>query len=486
MRIFAGGIATETNTFSPIPTGMADFDVTRDSDIAGGGLVGGFGSMFNPVRQKIEERGWEFIFGLFAFAQPAGTTTRPAYEGLRDELLAKLQAALPVDAVFLFLHGAMVADGYDDCETDILARVRQLVGPEAKIGVELDLHCSLTPSMLDHADAIILYKEYPHVDIAERALELVQILADTLEGNISPVMAMFDCRMIGLYITTQDPMRGFVDELQALEQQEGVLSVSLAHSFPWGDVEPCTVQVLVVTDHDQQKAKQLAEAVGRKFIALRHQLDPNSLSLDEALDKALAAQHGPVVIADQSDNAGGGAPSDSTFALRALLDRGVENVAIAMMWDPIAVQLALSAGVGARLNLRLGGKMGPASGDPLDLSVTVSGIVNELVQEWPQQNNWVISIPCGDTVALHCQGIDIIVNSKRSQVFGTEVFTRFGIDPLQRRLLVVKSMQHFHAAYAPIASEVIYMAAPGAVAPRFKEIPYQRVDLNKYPWVEIG
>jgi microcystin degradation protein MlrC len=141
--------------------------------------------------------------------------------------------------------------------------------------------------------------------------------------------------------------------------------------------------------------------------------------------------------------------------------------------------------VGARLDLRLGGKLGPASGDPLDLSVTVLGIVKALVQEWPQQNDQAISIPCGDTVALHCQGIDIIVNSKRSQVFGTEVFTQFGIDPRQRRLIVVKSTQHFYAAYAPIASEVIYMAAPGAVAPRFKEIPYQRVSLDKYPWVEI-
>jgi microcystin degradation protein MlrC len=215
---------------------------------------------------------------------------------------------------------------------------------------------------------------------------------------------------------------------------------------------------------------------------MRCQLDLKSLPLEAALDKALAIKKGPVVIADQSDNAGGGAPSDATFALKALLERGVENVAIGMFWDPVAVQLAMAAGVGARLELRLGGKIGPVSGNPLDLSVTVTGIVKDLIQEWPQQSGGAIRIDCGDTVALHCQGIDIIANSKRSQVFGTEVFSQFGLEPAQRRLLVVKSTQHFYAAYAPIASEVIYMAAPGAVAPLFKEIPYRRVRLDKYPW----
>jgi microcystin degradation protein MlrC len=279
-------------------------------------------------------------------------------------------------------------------------------------------------------------------------------------------------------------MRGFVDELQSLEGRGGILSVSLAHSFPWGDVEPCTAQVLVVADGDSDKAERLAERLGRKFVAMRRQLDLNALSLDKALDKALANERGPVVVADQADNAGGGAPGDSTFVLKALLERGVQDAAIALFWDPVAVQLAISAGLGARLDLRLGGKIGPASGNPLDLAVTVTGIARALIQEWPQQSGEAIRISCGDTVALHCQGSDIIVSSKRTQVFGLEVFTEFGIDPRQRRLLVVKSMQHFYAAYAPIASEVIYMAAPGAVAPLFKEIPYQRVALNKYPWVD--
>ena len=189
------------------------------------------------------------------------------------------------------------------------------------------------------------------------------------------------------------------------------------------------------------------------------------------------------MVADQADNAGGGAPSDSTFVLRALLDRGVTDAALGMIWDPIAVQVAISAGEGAALDLRLGGKMGPMSGDPLDLRVTVSGIIPDMKQYWPQSEG-ALAIDCGDSVALHCQGIDIIVNSSRGQVFSPGVFSNFGIDPGSKRLLVVKSTQHFYAGFAPIADEIIYMAGPGAIPPRFTEIPYRRVDLHKYPWVD--
>jgi microcystin degradation protein MlrC len=145
--------------------------------------------------------------------------------------------------------------------------------------------------------------------------------------------------------------------------------------------------------------------------------------------------------------------------------------------------MAMAAGEGATLHLRLGGKMGPMSGDPLDLTAIVTGIAENFSQDWPQQGK-ALNIPCGHAVALSTNGVDIIVNSLRRQVFSPQVFSDLGVDPRKKRLLVVKSAQHFYAAYAPIASEIIYMAAPGAVAPRFKEIPYQRADLNKYPWVD--
>ena len=483
MKVFAGGIETETNTFSPMPTGAADFEVIRAADLDETMDLGGFGGPFNLFRRRCQERGWDYVFSLFASAQPAGTTVRSVYESLRDELLAALEAAMPVDIVLLPLHGAMVAEGYDDCETDIVTRVRQIVGPDVKIGVELDLHCDVTQTLIDMTDAVVIFKEYPHIDINDRAEELFSIIADAAERKTKPTMAIFDCKMIGLYLTPFEPMRSFVDDMIAREQEPRVLSLSLAHCFPWSDVPTCGTQMLAITDNNPDLAAQLAQEFGERLFDMRHDLDVKSLPLDEALDKALQRESGLVVIADQSDNAGGGAPSDSTFALRALLNRGVTDVALGMIWDPIAVQVAMSAGEGATLDLRVGGKMGPMSGDPLDLRVTITGIIPDMKQQWTQSEG-PVAIDCGDSVALRCQGIDIIVNSSRGQVFSPTVFSNFGIDPKSKRLLIVKSTQHFYAGFSPIADEIIYMAGPGAIPPLFTEIPYQRVDLNKYPWVD--
>jgi microcystin degradation protein MlrC len=501
VRSFVAGIVTETNTFSPIPTGAADWErVDRPEDIVEGSTLDGF-------RRKAAAHGDAMAFGLYAFAMPAGNTVRAVYEALRDELLGQLRAAMPVDAVFLPLHGAMVADAYDDAEGDLIEKVRAIVGPDVKIGVHIDLHCHLTQRMLDHCDALVIYKEYPHTDMAARAEDLYELVRDAHLGRTEPVMGLFDCRTMGIYPTNPQPMRGFVDAMMAAEGADGILSLSLGHGFPWGDVPDSGARMLAIVDAKQVPgdarvhAARVAEAWGRRFFDLRHEVAVKPLPLDAALDHALAAPRGPVVVADQADNAGGGAPSDSTFVLRRLLERGVPDAALAMMWDPIVVHLAKSAGVGARLAVRLGGKMGPTSGDPLDLDVTLAGIRDGLVQMWPQVDGSLAS-PAGDCVHLKVHGfagrpastggeppssggdVDVIVTTRRGQVLGVEVFTAFGIDLAAKRVVVVKSIQHFYAAFAPVAAEVVYMAAPGAVAPIMESIPLVRADLHKFPWVE--
>lgn len=482
MRVFAGGIATETNTFAPIPTGLKDYIVARSIEELGSIA---YGSALGVFHKLTIQRGWDFTFGLYAFARPAGLTTRQAYETLRDEFLARLTQALPVDIVLLGIHGAMVADEYDDCEMDLVQRIRQIVGPDAKIGVELDLHCDISPQMVADADAIITYKEYPHIDVDNRAADLFNLIADAALGRTQPTMAVYDCRMLGMYLTPFEPMRSYVDHMLAMEGQDGVLSVSLLHGFPYADVPTTGSYALAITDNNPGQAARVAAELGRRLFDMRHEVAHQPAGLGEALDQALAltGQGKPVVFADTGDNAGGGAPSDSTFVLRELLKRGVTDVGIAMFWDPIVVQLAQSAGVGARLPVRLGGKIGPVSGDPLDLTVEVKGLLTDMKQTWPQQTEAHIR-PCGDAAWLSCQGIDIIVNTLRSQVLGTDVFTNFGIDLNAKKLLVVKSTQHFYAAYAPIAGAVIYGATPGTLPRDLTTIPYQRLDTRKYPWVD--
>jgi len=483
MKVFFAGLLTETNTFAPFPTGLKDFPVVRPEDVKDGNYPGE-ADVMRVFQEGAMSRGWDYEFGLHASAQPAGITVKSAYETLRDELLDRLKDAMPVNAVLLDLHGAMVAQDYDDCEEDIVNRVREIVGDDVVIGVELDLHCHIRQKIVDTADAIVIYKEYPHTDILDRAEDLFNIVADTVEGKIKPTMALYDCKMVGMYLTPYEPMQTFVDEMYATEVDDGVLSLSLAHCFPWGDVSHLGTKMLAVTDNNPQQAADLAEEFGKKIVTMRHEVDRKPISMKEAFDEFEAFEGNPVVMADITDNPGGGAPSDSTFALREMLERGITNAAIAMIWDPISVQVVMSTEVGAKLDIRLGGKMGTMSGDPLDLSVEVTAIMPGLTQDFPQPGSEPISLPCGDAVALHCNGIDIIVNSRRGQVFNPQVFTKAGIDVMQKRLLVVKSTQHFYAGFKPIAKKIIYMGAGGALQPDYTKLAYKHDHSDKFPWVD--
>jgi microcystin degradation protein MlrC len=301
-------------------------------------------------------------------------------------------------------------------------------------------------------------------------------------------MATFDCQMVGAYPTTQQPMRDFVDQrLTGSEGLPGILSVSLAHGFPFSDVPTLGANTLVVADGDEERAHELAEELGREFTALREQVTLFPFSMEDGLDRALDFPETgkPVVVADMSDNAGGGAPGDSTFVLRELLRREVTNAGLAPIWDPIAVHLAFAAEVGSSLTLRLGGKMGPASGDPLDLTVRVKALARDLVQRWPQGKGQFADVPCGDSALLDCGGVDVVVISLRHQAYGTELFTAFGVDPADYRLLVVKSINHFNAAFGPIASEIVYTSPPGTLVSDPRQVPYTMVDTSRrYPWVD--
>lgn len=480
---------TETNTFVPFPTSYRSFaeggylvhNGEHDDD-----MKTSTGPVFT-FRRLAEARGWNVVESLSAVTDPSGRTVRSVYEGFRQEILDDLKAALPVDMVFLDLHGAMAADGYDDCEGDLLAHIREIVGPDVQIGAELDPHCHLTRAMVENATVLVMEKEYPHIDFAERTAEVFHILADTHAGKIQPRMDVFDCQMIvNALHTTREPGRSFVNDMQRLEKEhDDVLSISLCHGMPWGDVPEAGAKVLVVTDSNPKKGRALAEELGHRLFELRHSTRPDYLlSVDETLDKALEVIKSnpgkPVIISDSTDNPGGGAPGDSTFILKALLDRGIEGAAIATIWDPIAAGIAIDAGEGAKLALRIGGKMGPSSGNPIDIDAQVIRVQKDATQTFGEGN--IIGI--GDAAVVRANGIDIIINTIRRQIYGVDCFTNLGIEPAQKRILVVKSSQHFYASFAPIAAKVLYAMAPGTLMMNLKDIPYQHIDKNKWPLVE--
>lgn len=487
MKMFFANLATETNTFSPIPTGHAGFHATgyhrRDAS-KHPGMHGNIAQI--EWRRLCERDGHEIVESICAFAQPAGTTLRNVYEALRDDLLADLKAAMPVDVVLMKMHGAMVAYGYDDCEGDTCARIREVVGPGVIIGLELDLHCHLTETMRSACDAIITYKEYPHVDVGARAEELYKLCVAAKQGRVKPTMAYYDCRMVSMWRTPVEPMKSFVARMQALEGHDGVLSVSFGHGFPWGDVAEVGAKMVVITDGDMAKAERLAQLLGEEIFKIRNETNPTHDTIDEAIDRALAAPPGkPVVFADVADNAGGGAPSDNTEILACMVARGVTNAAIGCFWDPIAVSFCQEAGIGASFDLRIGGKCGVASGQPVDLRITVMALSDSHSQGGLSGGRaelgaaaWVRS-----SVA-EGGGIDIILNSNRSQVFHQDAFTGLGCTLADKRLVVVKSTQHFYAGFAPLAAEVRYVATrDGAIGPDFANIAFTKRTLPFWPRV---
>lgn len=468
LRIFTAMLLTETNTFSPIPTGAKAFDRSRSqSDVAS----------MTAWREAAERDGHDVIESIVAIAQPAGPTVRTVYESLRDELLEDLRRALPVDVALLYLHGAMVADGHDDCEGDVLQRARVIVGERAVIGAELDLHSHLTQAMLASANAIIAYKEYPHTDIVDRARDLYRICVDAAEGRSRPVMAAYDCKMVGMFPTTAQPLRALVDEMSARER-DGVLSLSLIHGFPWGDVPEAGVKMLAIADGDSALAARTAEEFGRRFWSMRREALLHAMPLEAALNAALETPGGPVVLADVADNSGGGAPGDSTYLLRALLERGIENAVTGTYYDPIAVDTCFEAGEGATIDLRFGGKLGTASGDPIDAHVEVMRLLEQHQQDYMDDTR---PVNLGRSAWIRTRAIDIVLVSARTQVFAPNAFTGLGISLNDKKLIVVKSSHHFWGKFAPLAKRVIHVSAPGALAVDFAAIGYKKRDLNYWP-----
>jgi microcystin degradation protein MlrC len=478
MKVFMAGLDTETNTFSPTPTGYQSFaegflargDATRRP-------LNYCSSQLMTWRQQAEACGWEVVEGLCACAEPGGRIVEAAYTRLRDELLSDLRRAMPVDIVLLALHGAMAAENIDDCEGDILAHVREIVGNAVVVGCELDLHCHLTDAMLHHATVLVTYKENPHTDIDDRAGELFTLVAAAAERRICPVMATFDCRMLGTFRTTEQPLRGFIDRLRAMEGEGDILSISLVHGFPWADVAEVGVKVLVVVDKDANRAAAIARRLGEEIFSLRESLLAKFLTIDDALDDAIAFGHGQVVIADVADNPGGGAPSDATFFLKRILQRGMRDVASGYYFDPHAVRICEEAGIGATFELRIGGKLGKTSGDPVDLVVTVRGIAQNVTQRF---GSAIVSM--GTAAWVRAEGVDLLLNTKRVQVFHPEGFEQVGLMLNEHKIIVVKSTQHFYAGFAPVADRILYASGPGALG-RSDPLLYTKLTRPMWPLV---
>jgi len=480
MKLYLAALFQETNDFAPIPTGIKSFDENswrpgnvdvQDSKI---NLLGYGGAL-----ERAQKLGLEVVTGPFLTAVPAARIGNFNYNKLKKEVMDGLRSAGSVDMVYLFLHGAMMAEGIDDCEGDLLASVREHVGKDVPIAAVYDLHGNVSKAMLENATFTIACKQYPHTDFPEASAKAVDLLYETAKGRITPVCSALKLPMMVIAPTTQGPFEEVVSKLQEIENSPDVLSVSLFHAFFGADQPDTGGAVIVYTDGDDQKAQKLAEDISdMTWQALQKHAENNiGLDMDTALSEA-QSETGRVVLADRADNAGGGAGSDSTFLLSKILEEKIQSVALGIIWDPVAVDFCHQAGEGAKLGLRIGGKVGPLSGEALDVDATVLAVRDEVCQAWFGEGEPNLAL--GKTVAIRVDGVDIVLSSIRHQVFSRHAFEDHGINLEDKDLIVVKSTQHFYNAFSGLG-KVIYCDLPGTVTADFATLPYQRITRPIWP-----
>ncbi len=484
MRIFLAMLSHETNTFSNVPTDRAQFEAR---DLSYGGEIveayRGTGTCLGGMIGAAERLGMALLPSVAASASPAGLVTRDIYQHVKQRMLTDLKAAGRLDGVLLDLHGAMVPEGVDDGEGDIIAAVRQAVGPDVPIAVTLDFHGNLGRDMIAGADLLHGYKTYPHVDMAERGVEAAERLAQVIAGRIKPTAAWRKPPLmppLGRQGTARGPMRRLYDLADEMEKDPKVISVSLFAGFPYADIPDAGLGIYVVTDDDQALAERLADRLARVAWEHRHEFIHTALPVKDAVAKALAADGRPIVLADMADNTGGGAAGDGTEILRELLRVGARSATVACIWDAAAVQACVKAGVGASVTLDVGGKVDDRHGAP----VRVTGIVRTLsdgrfIHRGPMMNG--LPGRLGATAVLDVNDVKVILISYRWQTLDPEMIRFVGIDPLREKILVVKSTIHYRAAFEPIAKEIIEVDAPGLSSSNLARFEYRRVRRPIFP-----
>lgn len=491
-RVLMAGFRHETNTFSRLPTDLAAFEARalyRGAEIAE--AYQGTQTEMAAFFDACPRHGWTPIPVLAADATPSGKVTRHAFETFTNEILAALDSEGPVDALFLPLHGAMVTEHEEDGEGALLEALRAKTGSALPVAVTLDLHANVTDRMAALADIIVSYRTYPHIDQYAIATEALDLLARTLAGEIAPRCTVARGTLLDAVdhgrTTAPGPMSEVLESAAKFGAEPGVLSVSINAGFPWADIRDAGPTAVVVGDGEAARPAEIAEALIAEAWDKRHRLTIRTLSVAEAMDavKAAGVGVGPVVLADYADNPGGGGYGDSVDLLGGMIAAGLENAAYANLYDPEAAALCARAGAGAAVALTLGGKLDPRFGPPLQVAGKVLRLTDgRLTFDGPM--NAGVAVDMGVTAVLEVASgpgaIEVVVTSGRFQAYDQQYLKHAGIDPAKKSVVAVKSAQHFRAAYAPIAREILVVDGGGGLtSANFKELPFENVRRPIYP-----
>lgn len=478
MRLAAGGISHETSTFAPTPTTLRDFE-TGLGLFRGPAIIERFRGTNNCTGGFIDgaaKHGFELVPLLWTFAYPGGLIPRADYETLKGEFLDRLRKAGPVDGVLLDLHGAMVVEGIDDGDGDLIAAVRQVVGPKCPVVVTFDLHGNHTQARVDAATAVIGFDTYPHVDMAERGREAADLIVRVIRGEVRPVSAF---RTLPLFwsaacqVTAHPPIDEAFRLVHEAEKRPGILSITLATGFPWADVPNVGASVIVSADGDAALARKTADEIGDWVWQRRERWHRRPLSVAEALAEGERAGRYPIILADMADNTGGGAPGDSTDVLRTFIERDLPDALLLYLVDPDVARQAHTAGVGQRLHVELGGKSHPVQGPPVPLDVEVVALSDgRFTYDGPMYAG--LTGDLGPSAWLRHRGVNVVVVSGRMQPLDQAFARSLGIDCAAMRYISVKSAAHFRSGFEQIAGSIHNIGARAIHSHDFRTLPYKK------------
>jgi len=482
MRIAVGGFEHETNTFAPVPATYRDFAEADQWPALSRGeaLFEAVAGINLPVTGFIDEArqaGIELVPLLWCSAVPSGRVSEEAYERIAAMLLDDLERAGPLDALYLDLHGAMVAEHVDDGEGELLRRMHTL-----KLGlpifVSLDLHANVTGAMMDEAAALIAFRTYPHIDMAETGARTARELVRQLSGGPAHgalrkleflIPVPWGCTMI-------EPGRSIYRKLAELEG-ETVPSLSFAPGFPLADIAESGPAVFGYGT--SRAAIEDAVATLADFVAAREGAFAGKLyTSEEAVELALRSNRpGPVMLADTQDNPGGGGNSDTVGLLRALIEAKAQDAVLAILFDPEVAQQAAVAGIGSTIRVRLGAKSGFGDEQPFEGDVAVEKVTDgRFTATGPMYRGSRVSI--GPMVLLRiakAPGVRVVVSSRKFQAADRSIFRHLGIAPERMRVLALKSSVHFRADFEEIAAEILIVEAPGPHLADTAKLPFKKL-----------
>ena len=513
MRIPLLGISHETNTFSSVPANYAAFEAS--------GILRGE-EIFDKFRdasytisgymQAAEELGFELVPLMYAVTGPIGTITKDAYDRLTAEMFGMLRDQGPWDAVLISNHGAAVSEEFPDMDGEFCRAVREIVGPDIRVGVTLDMHGNVSKPIVENTDVCIVWRTNPHLDPKPRARKTAELIFRATKDEIDPVQWI---EMPPMYVnivkqfTGEDPMKSFVDDAVAANKTPGILDTSVAEGYPYSDVEKMGMAWIAIADGDLDLAKSVAKDMAAKAWERRAELNVQVASITEALDYAIAnykgprnlneadvvatdgtalappedeeVRNGPIVLMDVGDNIGGGSSADSTHILAEAVERGISGF-LQTLYDPESVEACVASGVGATVTLDVGGKTDDMHGNPVRVTGTVRAITDGQYEELGPSHGGFRFYNSGVTARLDTDGGQTLVltsaragNTVRAQMY------HIGIIPERYRIVVAKGVVSPRPAYQPIAGKVILVNTPGVTTADMSTFTYHHRRIPLYP-----